>query len=206
MSTIKMVCPRDYTLRTKLGHTIRFEADVPTDVPEAAYHEALAKNILPVKVQAGEKPAFELATAEITGTLRDALIFDAIIALVKRNNSEDFTGGGVPKAASITAEIGVAVSAQETSKYWGLYKQIIGENSSFPTHPNVELVRELQGCATRKQLEQFAGDLSIELPSLKGKSLTEIKSILLYNIINQHQAPLTVDADEYVKPESLTMD
>lgn len=204
---IKMICPRDYTLRTTLGHVIKFEAGEPTPVPEAAYHEAIAKNILPVKEKNGESSAFGMATAEITGSLRDALVYDAIRVLVARNHVEDFTGGGMPKAAAIQKEVGVQVSAQETSKYWAGYKQIIGENGDFPTHPNVETVRELQGLGTRKQLEQFAEDIGVPLPATKGKSLSEMKSILLYTIINQHQAPLTAAApDEYKKPDTLMMD
>lgn len=203
---IKMICPRDYTLRTTLGHVIAFKAGEPQPVPEAAYHEALAKNILPVKDANGEKSAFGMASAEITGSLRDALVYDAIRVLVSRNHVEDFTGGGMPKAAAIQKEVGVHVSAQETSKYWAGYKQIVAENGEFPSHPNVETVRELQGLGTRKQFEQFAEDLGVAIPETKGKSLSELKSMLLYTIINQHQAPLGVAADEYRKPASLTMD
>lgn len=206
MSTIKMVCPRDYTLRSTTGHTVKFEAGEPADVPEALYAEALAKNILPVKAGPGESPAFELATAEITGNLRDALVFDVIQVLVKRNNPEDFTGGGAPKAAAIARDTGLQISAREVSKYWNLYKQIVAENAEFPTHPNVELVRELQGMSTRKQMEEFAADIGVSVPKTKGKSLAEIKSELLYAIVNQKQSAPVADADDYVKPDSLEQD
>ena len=206
--TVMMVCPRDYTLRTTLGHTIAFKADEPTPVPDSAYQEALSKNILPVRVPNGEGAAFEMAHAEITGTLRDALVFDAIEALVKRNNVEDFGGGG-PKAAAIAAETGLQLSARETANYYTRYKQLKSENDALPTHPNVELVRELQGLSTRKQLEAFATDIGVAIPSTKGKALSEVKSALLYAIVNQNQAPLSAAKPEkgaYVKPSSLEMD
>lgn len=206
--SIMMVCPRDYTLRTTLGHTIAFKANEPISVPDSCYQEALSKNILPAKVQNSDDPAFELAHAEITGTLRDALVFEAIELLVKRNNVEDFGGGGVPKAAAIFAETGVQLSSREAGGFWIRYKQIKAENADLPTHPNVELVRELQSLSTRKQLEAFAVDIGVDVPATKGKPLSEVKSAMLYAIVNQNQAPLeTGKADKaYVKPGSLTMD
>lgn len=204
---IKMVCPRDYTLRTLHGHVIHFEAGVPTPVPESAYQEALAKNILPVKAPDGETAAFEMASAEITGSLRDALIFDAIRVIVTRNHTEDFTGGGVPKAAVIAAETGIAVGAPEMSRYWTRYKEIVANNDELPSHPNVELVRELQGLSTRKQLEAFAKDIGADLPNTKGKSLSELKAQLLYTVVNTQNAPLLDPEDKpYAKPAGLTMD
>lgn len=209
--SIYMKCPRDYTLRTTLGHIIFFEANKATPVPESAYQEALAKNILPTEVPDGEKPNFDMAGGRVTGPLKDALVFEAIQALVKRNNSEDFTGGGMPKAIALTRESGVDVSAQETSKYWDRYKQITAENSEFPTHPNVELVRELNGSSTRKQMEQLAADLAIDIRPLKGKSLAQVKAFLLAAIVNNKQAPIAdlddgQDVQDYVKPPTLTED
>lgn len=215
--TVYMTCPRDYTLRTTLGHTIKFEANKPTPVPDSAYQEALSKNILPVTVPFGDSPAHDFASGRITGPLRDTLVFDGIRALTTRNNSEDFTGGGMPKAQALTRETGVDVSASEVGKYWDRYKQIIAENDDFPQHPNAEMVRELNGMATRKQLEQMALDLDVDLRPLKGKSLSELKSFLLQAITTMKQAPLMfnepvqVDDDgqqvqDYVKPDSLVED
>jgi hypothetical protein len=209
--SIMMVCPRDYTLRTRMGHTVEFVGGEPTPVPEAAYAEALAKNILPVKVKDNEKPVFEHATAEITGTLRDALIFQTIDEIVKENTTEDF-GGGVPKAAAISARIGIAVAQNEAAKYWTMYKQIKGENSELPTHPNTELVREVQALSTRKQLEDYARDADLPLSRTKGKSLKELKDLVLYTVVNQRNVPSMVlegveaDPEAYVPPASLMED
>jgi hypothetical protein len=202
---IPMICPRDYTLRTKLGHVIRFEAGVPTPVPQAAYAEALAKNIVPAKRPDDDTPVFGMVHAEITGSLRDAMIYGAVDELVKRNQSEDFTGGGVPKAVSITAAIGIPVSATEVSRYWTNYREMVAENTELPSHPNVEVVRELQALSTRKQMEDFVEEHDLKLPATKGKSLKELKSLLLHAIIGQQITP-AADPGEYKKPSSLTMD
>lgn len=210
--SVMMVCPRDFTLRTRMGHVVKFVGGEPTPVPEAAYAEALAKNILPVKVQDDERPIFEHATAEISGSLRDALIFQTIEEIVKENTTEDF-GGGVPKAAAISSRIGLAVSQQEAAKYWSMYRQIKGENGALPTHPNTEMVREVQALSTRKQLEEYATDMNLPLTRTKGKSLKELKDTLLYTVVNQSNVPSMVaapgaeiDPEEYVKPAGLTED
>lgn len=201
---IMMVCQRDYTLPTRTGHAIRFEAGVPTPVPEALYAEALAKNIIPVERKSDDEPIFGMIHAEITGTLRDAMIFQAIDEVVKRNQTEDFTGGGVPKAAALSAIIGLSLSATEASRFYTNYRQIIGENGELPQHPKTEMVRELQSLTSRKQLVEFAEDHDISLPKTKGKSLKELKELLLNNVINQMTTPPA--ADEYVKPDTLMQD
>lgn len=205
---IDMVCPRDYTLRTRMGHTIRFIAGEPTPVAEDAYQEALAKNIIPVRRPDDDSPAFGMAHAEITGTLRDAMVFLALDEIAKRNHSEEFTGGGIPRAAVVTTEVGIRLSATEVGKYWSLYRQSIAENTALPTHPSVEVVRELQACATRKQLTEFSEEHGIEMPRAEGKSVKELKELLLNAVINQHALAPEPDKSEngYTKPKTLMMD
>lgn len=203
---IMMVCPRNYVLRTRIGHTIEFKANTPTPVPEAAYAEALSKNIVPVEVPDTEKPHFELAHADITGTLRDALIYFAIDEITKRNNPEDFGGGGVPKAKLVSEMIGVSVSHTEVGKYWQNYRQMIANNEDLPMHPKMELVLELQALSSRQQMERFAADIDMPLPKTKGKGLRELKGMLLYALVNGANMAPAVAADAYVPPKSLAMD
>jgi len=211
---VLMKCPRNYILRTRLGHVVSFIADEPTLVPDAAYAEALSKNIIPVERPDTEKPYFELAHADITGTLRDALIYRAIHETVLRNSPEDFQGGGVPKAKLISDQVGVTVSATEVGKYYQNYRQIIAENSDLPSHDKIDLVLELQSCSTRKQMEEFAEQIDMPLPATKSKSLKELKGALLYGLINSAaqasaadlMTAANADKSEYKKPSSLTMD
>lgn len=203
MSNIMMRCPRDYTLRTLTGQTIRFIAGEPTPVPESAYAEALSKNIVPVERPDDDKPAFGMVHTEVTGTLRDAMIYAALDEIAKRNHTEEFTGGGVPKATSVTMAAGVRISASETGKYWSNYRQMMAENVELPSHPKVTVVQELQACATRAQLTEFAAEHGVNMPKAEGKSVKELKELLLNAVINAHQiAP----ADDYVKPRTLMQD
>lgn len=201
--TILMTCPRDYILRTMLGHTIEFKAGEPTEVPEAAYAEAINKNIVPVERKDKEQPAFGMVYAEITGSLRSALIYQALADIVARNQSEDFTGGGVPKAKVVSEAIGINVSATEVGKFWTNYRQIVAENSEVPSHPKIEIVRELQSLSTRKQMEDFAEDHGITV-KINSRSLKELKGFLLHQVIGVMNGP--VSEAEYVKPASLMED
>lgn len=191
MST-KMVCPRDFTLRSTSGHTIAFKANVPQDVPDSLYAEALAFNIIPASGKASEQDApAQQGAVQVMGPLRDALIYNAIQTLVKRNTSDDFDGGGVPKVAAINDLSGVKLGAPERSKYWNNYREMIGSNSEIPTHPNVVLMQDLQALTSRDQLEAFAKDHELTIKDVKGRSNRELKESLLSQVITK-QAPIVV--------------
>lgn len=200
MSTIKMVCPRDYTLRSNTGYTIQFVAGEPTPVPDSLVPLAMSLNILPAEDHDDEQPVFGLLKSTVTGSLRDALVLHSIDALVKRNSPEDFNAGGAPKAAALASETGVSISAQEVSKYWDRYREIIGTNAEIPNHPSVELVRDLQQISTRKQLVEFCKEYGIAYEKHESKPLKDLKQIVLSLIINQKTLPVSD------KPNSLTSD
>lgn len=204
MSNILMVCPRDYTLRTRMGHVIKFVGGEPTPVAEAAYAEAIAKNIVPVERLDDDKPAFGMIRAEIKGTLRDAIIFHALDEIAQRNQSEDFTGGGVPTAVAVTTATGLRISASEVGKFWINYRELLAQNDSIPSHPQLEVVRELQGCVTRAQLTEFAKDHGVNMPKAGKVSVGELKELLLNSVI--HHLPLPPAPDDYVKPSTLQED
>lgn len=190
MSTIMMQCPRDFVLRTTTGHTVRFEAGKPTPVPEAIYAEALARNIVPVKGPIDtDSPATGNTRVSLHGPLRDALLYNAIHALVQRNQPEDFDGGGQPKPSSIKDFCGVPISAQERTKYWSNYRELMGNNVELPSHPNVNLVLELQSISSRKQLLEFAAEHEIDLAKPEGKTPADLKALLLGLLVNHKQAP-----------------
>ena len=195
MST-KMVCPRDFVLRSTSGHTVAFKANVPQDVPDVLYAEALSHNIIPHSGKANDQdtPAPQ-GQVQVMGPLRDALIYNAIQTIVTRNTSDDFDGGGVPKVAAITDLSGVKLGAPERAKYWNNYREMIGSNSEIPTHPNVVLVQDLQGLTSRDQLEAFAKDHELNVKDVKGRSNRELKESLLAQVITK-QAPVTLTTEE----------
>lgn len=184
--SIQMVSPRDYTLRTRTGHTIAFKADVPRHVPPEVVTEAMAVNILPVESTSnlGDSPAGYVKT-NVTGTLREALVLHAIVELVRENDSGNFNAGGQPKVGALNAATGLKLSGTEVSKFWDRYREIKSTNSPLPQHPRMAQVLELQSLSTRKQLIEYAKDIGFpETEVSRRPSIKEAKEVLMNATIN----------------------
>lgn len=179
--SIKMVSPRDFTLRTTRGHVIRFKANEPVTVADDVVSQALAVNIMPVEggVEFDSPAGQRVSHKTMPGTLRDAVILRTIQELVKDNDATNFNAGGQPKLSVVNAATGVHLSGSELSKYWERYRELIGTNSPFPTHPKLENVVELQTLTTRKQLQEYAEENGIDVDLIKGKSTKAAKELLM---------------------------
>ncbi len=191
---VPMLSLRNYTLRTKSGHTIFFEGGVVTDVPEEVVAEALAVNIV-VTDSTDRETQLKFKSADIqsniTGSLRDALILGAIEELVRENDTDNFNAGGQPKVAALALATGLKLGGGEASKYWERYREIKSTNADLPTHPRVENVLELQRLTTRAQLTAYAKEMGFDFKGLDKKSLKEAKEALMYATINHHEAAMT---------------
>lgn len=200
--TIKMVCPRNFTLRTQSGHTIHFEAGKPKDVPDMLYAEALRFNIVPVKgAHVDDDDGTGQPRVQITGSLRDALIYGAMHEIVTRNSPDDFDGGRQPKPKAIEDITGIKISAQERTKYWDNYREIIGSNQELPTHSNVQSIQDLNTMRSQKDLLAFAEERGYDLNKLKGKNNRDLKEAILGQLIMERNAPVQSD-----KPSTLVED
>ena len=188
--SISMISPRDYVLRTRSGHTIAFKANTPRRVPPECVSEAMAVNILPVEVkpELGDSPAGYVKT-HVTGTLREALVLNAIVELVRENDSSNFNAGGQPKVHALNAATGLKLSGSEVSKYWDRYREIQSTNSPMPKHPRMEQVLELQTLTTRKQLVEYASEIGIPENEVTRRTVKEAKEVLMNATIN-HVEPL----------------
>jgi hypothetical protein len=125
---------RDLVVTSTLGYSIEFKKGIPTHVPKAMIPEVLEKGILPCDdkgisapaAQVGEmaapaKPAVRVAPDEAEE--RRAEIARVIAMLAEKNSSDDFTAGGAPKPASVTAALGWPVDAKEIRPLWQAYQQ-----------------------------------------------------------------------------------
>jgi hypothetical protein len=126
------VSNRNIVLGSIMGHSIEFRKGVPTHVPRSMHSEVLEKGI--IRCDAKGAPLDEEATAatlpepkaanEAPEEASDRA--DAILAVIKRvverNNSKDFSAGGVPLAAVVTAQLGWRVDQTEIRPIWNKYK------------------------------------------------------------------------------------
>lgn len=125
---MNFVSNRDIVVRSvKTGHSIEFKKGVATQVPPQMHSEVMEKGILPVeadgtpvdpaKNEASKAPS-DISMPPVDAYERDGKILEVIRAIVKRNNSGDFVGGGHPAAHAITASLGWRVDQKEVKKVW----------------------------------------------------------------------------------------
>lgn len=125
------VSNRDVMVSSTLGHSIQFLKGVPIHVPKIMHKEVIEKGILPVE---GAETATEMLTEAEGGGVkihlapedpddREEAIGKACRALAERNNSRDFTGGGVPSATAVTAALGWKVDQKEVKDIWQKLRQ-----------------------------------------------------------------------------------
>lgn len=125
---MKFTSSRDLIVRSRnIGMSIFFKKGVPTLVPPAMHDEVMEKGILPVDDDGlALKPGTEdVVKTEKTvvlppedGAVRAKKIVEVFKAIVARNSSVDFTGGGTPAAAAVTAALGWRVDQKEVRAVW----------------------------------------------------------------------------------------
>lgn len=137
MKPREFVSNRNIVVRSaKSGMSVKFVKDVPTYVPPKMHAEVMEKGIMPVdgkgkaldsnevgKLVETQDPHIVLAPED--SDERSEKILDVIKALVKRNNSDDFTGGGMPSHKSITAVLGWKVDVKEVKRVWEEHRRAI---------------------------------------------------------------------------------
>lgn len=122
---MNFVLQRNRTVATLRGHVIEFKKGEPTYVPPDCYNEVIAVGAVPEEELAEpEAPAGGEPTDPVA---RRSALFDAFDAIVLRNNSSDFTAGGVPGAKAVTAVLGWSPDNKERTDAWNKYREEKGE-------------------------------------------------------------------------------
>lgn len=113
------VLNRNYTLITTKGRSIYFEKGKPTHVPPNLIRDVVAIGATPAD---GSDPSLELEVttkqAPQDPVVRDPEIRAAIVAVVERNEREDFTGAGKPHEKAVSRLAGFRVANKEIDKIW----------------------------------------------------------------------------------------
>lgn len=122
---MNFVLQRNRTVATLRGHVIEFKKGEPTYVPPDCYDEVIAIGAVPEEeLVEAEQPAGSEPT-ELAA--RRSALFDAFDAIVLRNNSSDFTAGGVPGAKAVAAILGWTPDNKERTDAWNKYREEKGE-------------------------------------------------------------------------------
>lgn len=118
----KYTLHRDYTYRSTLG-VISFEEGVPTHVPPHMEKEIVG--IGGVRAD-GDNPDILEQAPKLpdvpVGDDREAEIKAAFDLLIERNDSNDFTGQGVPTVKAVEKIVGFDVDRKELVELWAAIK------------------------------------------------------------------------------------
>jgi hypothetical protein len=131
---MKFVMNRDFLLQG-FGHAIRFEENVPMNVPPKLRAEARrygAKEILDegeestLELSEAEKKAnvpFKRTAEEPQGEDRTRLLVEACDYLVGENNNKKFGANGAPSIGAIKDLVGFRIDATERNHIWETYNR-----------------------------------------------------------------------------------
>ena len=104
---------RSFTLRTTLGHSIKFEKDVPVNVPPSIVDQALA---IGASTVSGDNPVVAPKIPDVVPVdpiARQRQIRMVVEKMVEANNRVEFTAGGNPKVAAVSARLDYAIDQRE---------------------------------------------------------------------------------------------
>ena len=122
---MKFVLHKDKTVSGTTGHTIEFKKGELTHVPKEMWGTVQAIGAIPEdELPEDFVPAKKDAADPIE---RRTAAFAAFTAIVERNEREDFTGNGTPKAEAVEAITGFKMDAKERAALWAEFRQEQGE-------------------------------------------------------------------------------
>lgn len=184
-----MTSAANFRLPTLTGHVIQFKAGVPTFVPPVAVSEAQKFNIVLAtddQLKENELAAHDTsghARVQLTGELRDMLIMHTMNDIVEKNDTSEFDAGGKPTVAAIEARSSIKISASERNTLWARLSDLSGEGADLPTHPNLDLIRDIQNLRLKNDMVRIGGTLGVDVSGLK---VSEGRDALLAKAIEMH--------------------
>lgn len=116
----QMTLNRNRTLSTLVGHRIYFEKDVPTNVPSICVPDALEIGALFVDEADAPKDRDDEAPEQKDPMVELRAAFDDIVG---RNDPDDFTAAGIPKASAVKEITGMRFQAKDVAKHYDVYRQ-----------------------------------------------------------------------------------
>jgi hypothetical protein len=114
---MKFMMSRNRTIASTCGISIEFKKGELHLVPPAMYAEVIAAGGVPETELSDDELKVSTITPEVKAE-REAAMIKAFEKIVKRNQREDFTAGGMPHNAVLSRELGWNVVAKERDAAW----------------------------------------------------------------------------------------
>ncbi|NLA67481.1 MAG: hypothetical protein GX856_04420 [Gammaproteobacteria bacterium] len=178
-----MTSLRTFRLASTTGHVIRFQAKVPTFVPDAAVPEAMAAGCVPV--DEADVPFYEdlsRAKVEFNGDVRKSMLFLAVKTLTLKNDYKNFDAGGNPKVKPVSEMIGFEVNRQELLDIFRIYQQSVAENVDYPLHPAAPNILKVLEAEDKGELLELAEEFGVDKDKAKGLQGRDLRKLLLVKL------------------------
>lgn len=116
---------RTFTINSLTGHSVNFKANEARLVPAEVVQEAMEKGAVPVDEKDLPVDTPDEQPAGRPDDPKEAFnAIKAVVALVvERNDTEDFTASGTPKAEIVNSMLGWETNAKERTSALKLVKQ-----------------------------------------------------------------------------------
>lgn len=119
---MKFTLGRNRIFASVMGHTIEFVKGEATHVPNECHAEVMAIGAIPEEdipeqeLQANERPRDPTAV--------ERAVFAVFEKMVLRNDSTEFSAGGMPHPKSLEKHLGWKVDARERDDLWKKFQQV----------------------------------------------------------------------------------
>lgn len=177
----EMISLRTFTLATKTGHTIRFEAKVPRNVPDIVVADAMQAGCVPTDEAA--VPFYEdtkKAYVEFQGDVRRSMLYLAVKMIAERNKASDFDAGGVPKTAVVSNILGeMEIGRKEIVDIYQQFCTAKSEDREFALHPHAQNILRVLESESKDELILLADEFGIDGKRAKGLSMKDLRRMLL---------------------------
>mgnify|MGYP006279548473 CR=1 FL=1 len=116
------VLGRDYNLSSVQGYSLHFKKGTPLHVPPRCVPEVVAIGGQCVDGEVDVLPPEVKEEIPLSQEERDALLREAIVELLEKNERNDFTGQGVPTAKAVARVAGTKFDVAEIHAGWRKYQ------------------------------------------------------------------------------------
>ena len=178
--SVLMVSLRSFLLSTTKGHMVRFESNVPTEVPESILQEAMAAGCVPANKE--DAPfVYDLtrSVVEFQGDARRSTIFLAVKSLAEENDSANFDGGSYPKQEVVADRLGYPVSSAEVRDIYQQYLSAKSSGEAFVLHPQAQNILRVIEATSKGELIELSEEFGVDVKRAKGMTVRDLRRLLL---------------------------
>lgn len=180
---VEVVSLRNFRLETTKGYIEQFEAKVPKKIPEAILPEAMQAGIMPT--DADDQPFYEdlsRAKVEFTGDIRRSMVYLAVSAIMKSNDTKDFDAGGYPKTAAVANMLGFEVARQDVIDLFQAHQQAQASGNEFALHPASANILRVLEAGNKAELVELADEFGVDKSKAQGLTVKDLRKLLLVKL------------------------